>query len=300
MVNWNATGTFNPTTGGAYFGIADTGQTATFNMTGGSLNVVGAQVFLGNGQGTAAVANGTFNMSAGTVTVDASNAFYVGGRGGSNTYGTGVMNISGGYMYIAQGTSYGLGTSNAISMADGAGCVATISLTGGTLSTARTFIAGGGTATVNINGGVLQSINNSTGEWFDGGTLIVLGTNGGYIDVETGTDQIAHNAQQEVISGPGALIKLGPGTLALGTTANGNTYQGGTVINSGVLQAQIDRRSALCRRASCTTTSRSMAANSATTPKAPPSTFRPIAGSFWVPMAALSAPAGGTPRPSTA
>ena len=218
VVNWNATGTFTPTTGGNYWGVADTGQVATFNMMGGSLNVVGAQVFFGNGQGPAAPAVGTLNMTDGTISVDATNRFDLGGRGGTNISGTGVLNISGGSMYIAQGGTFGAGQNDSVTMAYGNDCTGIINLTGGTLSTARTFYMGGGTnstAILNLNGGVLQCAINSTGNWFYNGVAVVAGTNGAFLDVETGqTAKVANGTGTSVtISGPGALTKLGPGLL---------------------------------------------------------------------------------------
>ena len=119
VVNWNATGAFS---GGGFFGVADTGQTAAFNMLGGDLAVSNVKVFIGNGGGgTASVSNGTFNMTAGTVTVDASNPFYISSisSGATNAFGNGTLNVTGGSLYIGQGGTFGLGNNFAITMAWG-------------------------------------------------------------------------------------------------------------------------------------------------------------------------------------
>jgi autotransporter-associated beta strand protein len=232
VVNWNATGTM---TGGSYFGVADTGRTATLNFNGGNLAVSNVIVFVGNGGGAVSSAsNGTFNMNAGIVTIDASNPVYLSSIGTANTFGTGTLNISGGSMYIAQGTNVGQGDNFAITMAWAANSTATINLTGGTLSTARGFFGGSGTSTVNLNGGVLECAVNSSGDWFDDGVKVVAGTNGAFIDVESGGNAGSATIKSGAanISGPGFLTKLGPGTLTLN---NSNTYQGSTTVDNGIL-----------------------------------------------------------------
>ena len=248
VVNWSGTGSINPVTGGGFFGIADSGQTETLNINGGSLAIAnntataeGAVFFLGNGN-SGAPANGILNMNAGVMSVGSSAVFDIGGisPGGTVTpTGTGILNISGGSMYIAQGFDFGTGSDDAITMAWGNNSAAIINVTGGTLSTARSFIFGGGTAssaTLNLNGGVLELGGvNSTGQWFVG-VSVVAGTNGAFIYVPAG--QFAKNLAGTPISGAGTLTAMGAGALYL--IGTGNTYQGGTVINGGVIGATND------------------------------------------------------------
>jgi autotransporter-associated beta strand protein len=237
VANWNATGAF---TGGSFFGVADTGQIATFNMNGGSLGVSNVNVFIGNGGGAGGISNGTFNMNAGTVSVDNTSAFYIGSAGSTSTnwYGTGTLNVSGGSLYIAQGTgAFGLGSNLFVTMGWAANTSATINLTGGVLASARVFGGGSGTSTVNLNGGTLQCVNNTVGDWFDTGVTVVAGTNGAFLDIEVVNGTTKFSTAGTPITGPGSVTKLGPGLLVF---QNNNSYTGGTVINNGILQAQTD------------------------------------------------------------
>ena len=225
VVNWNATGS---ATGGSFFGVADTGQTATLNIVGGNLAVTDP-VFIGNTNGGGV---GTLNVSAGTVAVSGGNGFFIGDINTSNANSTGIVNISGGQLSIASGGTVATpGGNNAITMADGSNSSATINLTGGVLATGRSFVLGGGaTATLNLNGGTLQGTATNA-NWFQGVT-VVAGAGGAIIDTQGNTMTVSSLAS---IDGPGSLTKNGVGSLSL----NGvNNYQGGTVINNGLVMAQ--------------------------------------------------------------
>jgi fibronectin-binding autotransporter adhesin len=224
VVNWNATGS---ATGGSFFGVADTGKTATLNVNGGSLAIANVTVFIGNTNGGGV---GTLNMSAGTVTVDGSHAFDIGDINNVNSSSVGVVNINGGLLSITSGTTNAaLGGAGAVTMAFGSNSSATINLNGGVLSTGRSFVLGSGSAaTINLNGGTLQATSNGNGNWFQGVT-VVAGAGGAIIDTQGNTMTIASTA---TISGPGGLTKYGTGNLALNGT---NTYQGITVVNGGLL-----------------------------------------------------------------
>jgi fibronectin-binding autotransporter adhesin len=227
VVNWNATGS---ATGGSFFGVADTGQTATLNVNGGSLAIANVKVFVGNTNGGGV---GTLNMSAGTVTVDGSSAFYIGDINTTNNGSDGVVNINGGLLSIASGgTNAALGGNGAITMAYGSNSTATINLNGGVLSTGRSFCLGNGSAaTLNLNGGTLQATANGNGNWFQGIT-VMAGSGGAVIDTQSYTMTVA---VAETISGPGSLTKYGVGALVMDGI---NGYTGGTVINSGLVFAQ--------------------------------------------------------------
>ncbi len=76
-----------------------------------------------------------------------------------------------------------------------------------------------------INGGTLRL----TGSQTNTNRNATLGASGGTLDVATGGSSMQISG---ALSGPGALIKNGPGTLLL---AKANTYSGGTVINGGTI-----------------------------------------------------------------
>jgi autotransporter-associated beta strand protein len=95
------------------------------------------------------------------------------------------------------------------------------------------------------NGGVG---NLGTGTFtLDGGTLsyagsnattvkaITLTANGGAIQIESAAATLTANG---LITGPGGLTKLGPGTLILGN--GGNVFSGVTIVQQGVLQVMSD------------------------------------------------------------
>jgi len=172
--------------------------------------------------GAAGAANPNVSVAAtvlpGSVTVGASadysftGAGSIGGTGGltktnsgmltiltTNSY-TGVTTIGGGTLAVSLlangGSSSGIGAAGVDStnlVMDGG----TLSYLGATASTSRG-------ATLNAGGAVLNVTNNST-------TLTVSGT----------------------VTGAGALVKAGPGTLVLSAA---NTYTNGTRISAGVLQ----------------------------------------------------------------
>ena len=231
IVNWNAhCSSMNPSVGGAFVGIADTGRTATLNINGGNLAIASAVVFVGNTNGGGV---GTLNMSAGTVTVDGTHAFFIGDINQTNSNSVGVLNVNGGLLSIASGgTNTALGGNGAITMAYGGNSSATINLNGGVLATGRSFVLGNGSAaTLNLNGGTLQATANGNGNWFQGVT-VVAGTGGAIIDTQGNTMTVASSSS---ISGPGSLTKDGAGLLQLIGT---NTYAGPTVINNGLVLAQ--------------------------------------------------------------
>ena len=80
---------------------------------------------------------------------------------------------------------------------------------------------------------------------FNGGTLEALGSGGGIISSKAITlfegggtflaDAGTTSTLSDIITGVGAWIKSGPGTLALAGT---NTYSGGTTIAAGMIVAQ--------------------------------------------------------------
>jgi autotransporter-associated beta strand protein len=235
VVNWSATGSMNPSTGGAFVGIADTGGTATLNINGGSLainsNAAGVNLFVGNGA-SGKPATGTLNINAGIVTLGAAGAVDIGGIGAGNDSGTGTINVSSGLLSIPSGgTNAAPGGNNAITMGLGSNSTAAINLNGGMLATGRSFVFGNGvgsSGTLDLNGGTLQGTA-TNGNWFQGIT-VMADTGGAFIDIP-GNNSLTV-ASTATISGPGSLTKSGSGNLALNGT---NPYQGNTVVNGGTL-----------------------------------------------------------------
>jgi outer membrane autotransporter protein len=201
------------------------GGTGTYNLQAGTLRIGGN----GAAFGVNATGLGTLNQTGGVLIATA--PVIIGESG------TGIYNISGGTASFANGLLVG----------QYAGSVGTVNQTGGTLTIAGgTLTLGtGGTATYNLNGGVLQvgGVNPIIGSGalnFGGGTLQVVGTPltlARAISLTGGNSSIDTNGQTAalsgVISGPGGLVKAGQGTLIL-TAAN--SYTGGTLISGGILQ----------------------------------------------------------------
>lgn len=230
VVNWNATGAF---TGGGFFGVADTGQTATLNVNGGNLAVGNLTVFIGNGTSGSA-ATGTLNLNAGTVSITSASGVDIGGINTNASTSTGVVNINSGLLSIPSGGTVATpGGNNAITMTFADNSTAAVYLNGGVLATGRSFVLGSGASssgTLDLNGGTLQGTATNA-NWFQGVT-VVADTRGAIIDTQGYTMTVS---SINTVIGPGSLTKLGSGQLTL---SGDNNYIGGTVINNGLVAAQ--------------------------------------------------------------
>ncbi|MCO6045456.1 family 43 glycosylhydrolase [Aeoliella sp. ICT_H6.2] len=260
------------TSGGFYVGSGyNSGSRAegTVVQSGGTLTVNRPQdgSFVVGGRGSAN-ANGVYNLSGGTV--DANTNVFVGGRGtgtvnqsggtfdasgfvaiGRYSGSTGSWTISDGTLNQANADNWllvgeegegtltvdGYGLVNAVGatqvgyQSSGAGV---INLRGGTFR-ARSITRGAGTATVNFNGGVLQS-RLSTSTLLENLTAANVQTGGAKIDTQaydvTLSQSLLHDAALGT-SPDGGLTKFGTGTLTL-TTAN--TFTGATSVSEGTLR----------------------------------------------------------------
>lgn len=186
----------------------------------GTLTVNGGSVSFGEtiiglyGDGTINVTGGTLEHTGG---VTLGGYEYMGGF----YSGTGNISVSGGL----------LSTSGTLTMAAGNG-VASLSVSGsagnrGTLSTPR-IVKGTGTATININGGILQARANES-DFLSGFAAgeVTIGEEGAIVDTQAFSVGIA-----TALSGTGGLTKVGSGTLAL---SGSNTFTGDTEVSEGTL-----------------------------------------------------------------
>jgi len=198
--------------------------TGTLNVTGGYVSAGSSGAYLGynpGGVGTATVSSGTL-ASAGNLTV--------------GPQGTGTLNVTGGYVNNASGyIGYnvgGVGTANVSSgtwansgnLTVGSSGTGTLTMSGGLVSVSGT-LSKGTYGTINLNSGGTLQIG-------VGGTTGVLGvstlTNNGTLIFNRSDD----STYSGIISGTGAVSKLGDGTLTL---SGSNGYTGATAVNAGVL-----------------------------------------------------------------
>ncbi len=206
--------------------------TGTYSMTGGTLNVIGQQMEVGNfagttgivtmnGPGTPAIsiqnsnfiamganggaAGGTFTQNTGTVTFYSDAGTTVGGNGilylgrAGGLTGTFTYNLNGGTLTVPQ-----------ISHSSGNGV---LNLNGGLLKAARanpTFMTGLSSANVQAGGAKID----------DGGFAVTIG------------QPLVHDAALGATP-DGGVIKSGAGVVTL---TNTSTYTGNTVIHGGTLR----------------------------------------------------------------
>ncbi len=219
LIGWNGYGIINmmggslTEAGTMHFGYAGT---SLLNQTGGNITLTsgGFNVLMAE----FAPGNTTFNISGGVFN-DSTGSTAVGYRGPS------TVNLGGG-----AGTAQYITSQMQLGIVAGQGSGVLNLNTNGILTTNSLEPAAGG-GTVSFNGGTLQALSNTGGllTGFSNGQ-VTAGTSGAIIDTQNFTATIT-----APISGPGALIKVGGGTLVMGGSS---TYSGATKINAGKLQLQ--------------------------------------------------------------
>ena len=230
------------------------GFNGAYNMSGGTLTGAAAAsstrgILLGVNSGTASTpVSATFNLSGGVINMS-SQALMVGRNEGGNvnyttdTYSQTAGTATFGTLAIGGG---GAGTVTAnFSVAGGSFTAGSFPILGGTTANTASMTIGG-TATVQ-----LPAFPNSGGTkylTFDGGTLVASAASAVYMPAGTfntatitanGANIVAGGANNitigQAFQGVGVLTKTGIATLTLSNTGNTN-FTGNITVNQGVLQ----------------------------------------------------------------
>lgn len=220
----NLSGGIVNSNGNFRIGDGDLGAKGEFTMTGGTLNVTGAngtEFWVGNGHAAdySTVGTGTASISSGTLNVG---SWLVVGRAG----GTGTLTISGDAV-VNQGTT---DAGAMLEMGNfGADNNSILNLDGGTLVVNGIYDNGGAgnSTTFNFNGGTLKS-NRDNGDFLNADIINVK--DGGAVIDSNGFNITIDNAL--VANGSGGLTKNGAGTLTM--TAD-HTFTGAVMVNAGTL-----------------------------------------------------------------
>jgi autotransporter-associated beta strand protein len=200
--------------------------TSTLNLSGGTLNVSGAYVYVGERGSSVTASLATVNATNGILNVA---GILTIGAYSSGAYCQGVFNQVG-------GTVNANSVQLAAAAADAYNHAGTYNLTGGTLTTASitgyiNSSTGVNSSTCNFNGGTLKPTT-STATFLKGLTACNVQNGGAIID----TTNFNITIPQPLLHFSGAttdgLTKLGAGTLTLTGT---NTYAGITTISNGTL-----------------------------------------------------------------
>ena len=240
--------------------------TISANLTvneGLNINGLGTLNLLGTNQvnGALSVATGTLIAGAGAESLSAATGFLTVAPNGSTTA---TLTQNGGIITtipVAQSRFSGGGPGVTLGGRDNSATIATYNLNGGVLitpsigsvATASSFIVPpstyGGTATLNLNGGVLQASDNDSGDAFaqaEGSAHLIFNTThtwvggGGAIINTVGFNNSIVTPLEHNPGGPGidgGLTKQGTGTLTL--SHQFNLYRDQTKVQAGVLACEL-------------------------------------------------------------
>jgi autotransporter-associated beta strand protein len=171
------------------------------------------------GNGLLLSGTGQVNLGLGTLTVNDSAS---GMTGGMLVAGSLVVGPSGAGTFTQSGGTNAAGN---IVLGSNAASAGTYNLNGGLLSLSG-LTQGAGSAALNFNGGTFQAAGS-----FSTSVPILLGTPGSNGTFDAGGNTVTLYGP---LSGPGGLLKTGPGALYL---SGSNSYAGPTVLDAGMLVA---------------------------------------------------------------
>ncbi len=249
--------TGNTIVSGGTLNIASSGSlpnTSSVNTRSGGAMTISGTVTIGN--------NGSFGVGAGvtgttgSVTLNTDGVLNIGGGGGFTGIGgrdgtgaglgNGTLTVAGGTLNVAAaGTgSSGLGGTDATNFwmnpyGTGGG-TSTVNLDGGVISTLRTFTNGSGSSTVfNLNGGTLQAATGYGGGFFNGLSRVNVRNGGAVIDTNGNSLTVGTALLHSNIGGDAAIdggfTKQGADTLTL--TSAASTFTGNVLVSAGILTA---------------------------------------------------------------
>ncbi|MGC4002306.1 MAG: autotransporter-associated beta strand repeat-containing protein [Pirellulales bacterium] len=187
------------------------GAIGTLDLRGHISTVTASTLLIANNNGTSTGAvTGTVSFDAGTFTAGTINIAPK--SAGGNSVATGTLNVGGGNFIV--NTAFTLG-----SQSTAGSSVATLNLTGGTLTSNVDILKGSGTVNATLN--------------LDGGELNMMGKNlGGSVAINNlvlASGKLSNVAQ---INNGGAITKTTTGTLIIDGT---NSYTGATAVSAGRL-----------------------------------------------------------------
>ncbi len=237
---------------GGDFNVGDIGSSVGIVNLTGSPSLTANTLFLGSANAAGSSANGTINQTNGTVTTLSAGdgTLIIGGRSSATTSGTGVYNLRGGTLNMANGGNcwvggYGTGTLNVsggsailsgyVSIGRMAGGTGTLNLSAGTVAqtnAARSLLIGeSGTATATVSG---------IGQLTVSGTQLTLGANStgnGTVNLNGGSITVP-----TVVKGGGnGTFNFNGGTLRANASSStfltgltaANVQSGGAIIDDG-------------------------------------------------------------------
>ncbi|HEX7817042.1 MAG TPA: autotransporter-associated beta strand repeat-containing protein, partial [Dyella sp.] len=244
----NATLAFNQGTDASYAGVVS-GNGALVKLGAGTLTLTGANTYTGGTTITAGALQGDSTSLQGNIADNASLIFnqtatgsyggVVSGTGSLTKTGAGTLSLTGANTYRG-GTTVSAGTlqGNSASLQGNIVDNASLAFNQVTDGTYAGVVSGTGSLT-KLGAGTLTLSGANT---YAGGTTISAGTlqgnttslQGNIVDNATlAFNQATDGSYAGVVSGSGALVKLGAGALTL---TGANTYAGGTTITAGALQ----------------------------------------------------------------